>query len=114
MLIIKELKPIARKIHICDLCQRPIKIGERYNRTTIVHDRDLYECKVHECCSRLALHIECDEDGITTNDFQNFIGDAIHNHYCSGCIFRNNTPKCEEFRDQDFCFPHILNFYNIV
>lgn len=113
-IILKELKPIARKIHICSFCQRPIKIGERYNRTTLVHDRDLYEWKAHECCSGLATHIEDEGDGITTNDFLDFIGDAMHNHECKGCMFNNNTPKCKESANHNFCLPYILNFYKAI
>lgn len=111
--ILKELKPIARKIHTCDYCQKPIKIGEKYDRCTLVHDGCIYDWKSHDYCQCLASHIEDDGDGITTDDFQNFI-DYILGNNCKGCPYKNNDDECDNHRSKDFCFPYILKFYKIT
>lgn len=111
--ILKESNPIAQKVHTCDYCRKPINIGEKYNRCTLVHDGDLYEFKSHEHCHELAYHIEDYGDGITADDFDNFIDDGLGCH-CEGCAYKNNDDECDKHRTKDFCFPYILNYYKIT
>ena len=110
--ILKESNPVARKPHICDYCRKPINTGEKYNRCTLVHDGDLYEWKSHEHCLELASHIEDYGDGITADDFDNFIDYELGCH-CEGCDYKNNDDECDKHRTKDFCFPYILNYYKI-
>lgn len=67
---------VAKKIHRCDLCGLRIEVGEKYDWSKNVYDRELYEFKMHLSCLELANKLdmfdECDE-GLTSDDFYEFV-----------------------------------------
>lgn len=54
--------PVARLVHTCDECYRPIMRGEQYVLTTGKWDGDVATYKAHELCELLARMLR-DDDG---------------------------------------------------
>lgn len=74
--------PIARKEHRCDYCGGIIHKGERYERQTNKYDGQLYTWKCHTHCACLASDIEPWDEGISDEDFRNWIDEFVYdNHY---------------------------------
>lgn len=109
----KITNPIARKEHTCNYCKGIIQIGQRYVRG-IYFNKRLYEWKAHAYCENLAVHIaNYYNEEITEHDFRNYIKEAMYGHICKGCVFAYNQVECLKNRELDFCYPYILNYYNI-
>lgn len=81
--ILKEKTVTARKDHKCDFCGCVIKKGEKYNRATILNDGRIYDWKAHlDCEEATSLYDMFDNDygdGISRDDFECYIDDALHN-----------------------------------
>lgn len=68
-------EPVARKEHKCNYCHGVIKIGEKYSKSFLKYD-NVYTWKGHISCCHLVdeLRMEGDE-GITSDDFQEYVND---------------------------------------
>ena len=74
--------PIARKEHHCDYCDGIIHKGERYEHQTLKYDGRLYTWKSHILCSRVAENIEPLDEGISQQEFRDWIDEYVYdNHY---------------------------------
>lgn len=78
MQVLKQTHPIARKEHICMFCGCKIKVGEKYNKQTVV-DGDLYTFVCHEECAELTQGLDMYDDGygITAEYFEAAIDDYL-------------------------------------
>lgn len=85
MQTISQSKQKAKKQHKCDWCELPITIGTEYERQFCEHDGDTYTWKNHISCAKIARELKmfdwCDE-GVTGEDFQEFIKDEYCNIMC--------------------------------
>ena len=83
--ILKENNPVAKKDHVCQFCGGVIKEGERYNRTTISYDGDVYDWKSHLHCLELTANLDmnrfCEDCGLTEEGFEAAISDYICEHH---------------------------------
>ena len=83
--ILKETNPVAKKDHVCQFCGGVIKEGERYNRTTISYDGDVYDWKSHLHCLELTANLDmkrfCEDCGLTEEGFESAISDYICEHH---------------------------------
>lgn len=68
----------ASKEHICSFCGGKIEKGEVYQYAKIRGD-ELYAWKSHKKCEKLvtALHMDDDGDGISDNDFCDYVSDSL-------------------------------------
>jgi len=78
--ILKELRPVARKQHVCNYCHCTIEKGERYHRDTLVGDYT-YDWLSHEDCQEIVSVLDmsqlcADSDGISQEDFEQIVNDA--------------------------------------
>lgn len=67
---------VAKKLHRCDLCGLWIEVGEKYDWQKNVHDRELYEFKMHLSCLELASKLDMFDEfdgGLTSDDFVEFV-----------------------------------------
>lgn len=101
----KETK--ANKEHKCDFCCGKIEKGSTYINGVYKYD-GIYSWKTHKSCSEIAsklkMYENCDE-GVTTDDFQEFIK---HEYSYLMSNFHN-----EEYEKPDFIIPdfqHQLRF----
>lgn len=84
---ISTTHPIARKVHICNLCGCVIPKGEKYQRQTNVFDGHIYDFVCHCDCdtvaSQLNMYSDCDYDeGLTSEFFTEAIDQYVYdNHY---------------------------------
>ena len=85
--ILKETNPVAKKDHVCQFCGGVIKEGERYNRTTISYDGDVYDWKSHLHCLELTATLDmnqyCEDCGLTEEGFKDAISDYIQDNHLS-------------------------------
>ena len=84
--MLKELHPIARKEHLCELCGCKINIGQKYNRQTNIYDGRIYDWIEHEECHQIAseldMYSKCDcEDGLSPDYFKDILDDYIHQYH---------------------------------
>ena len=82
---IKDSHPIARKEHICELCGCRINKGQKYYRQKNVYDGRIYDWIEHEECreiaSELVVYDECDDEGLSSEDFEEIIDNYIHREH---------------------------------
>lgn len=76
---ISSRNPVAKKEHVCDFCNGIIPKGEKYKHATNKYEGMLYTWKSHLSCLRLieALDMEGDGDGITSDEFCEYVSDAF-------------------------------------
>ena len=72
-------KRTARKEHKCNFCNGVIKKGEEY-QYSVHKDDEVYTWKSHINCSELVvlLDMEYDYEGITGDEFCEYLSDYIH------------------------------------
>ena len=82
---IKDSHPIARKEHICELCSCKINKGQKYYRQTNIFDGRIYDWIEHEECreiaSKLDMYDECDDEGLSSEGFEEILDDYIHREH---------------------------------
>lgn len=97
----------AIKEHRCSFCNQKIVVGEKYLRSTHVHDGGIYNWKSHKHCSKLAerlnMYAECDE-GLTSDDFMEIVGDT-HQDILSKKIPKNLHKECSDIFGQLYAVP---------
>ena len=78
-LLLASEHPVARVMHRCDLCQRLINPGERYNRQRVIGDDGPYvfkDCAHCEAAVKILNEVEGDwydsEFGYSAYDFAEF------------------------------------------
>ena len=83
MEVIDESKPIARKDHICDLCNRKISKGQRYRRQFIRGDGgEAWSFKGHEECCELTSIIDfSDYEGVNNYAFEEAITSYVQEYH---------------------------------
>jgi hypothetical protein len=83
MQILSETTPTAKKKHRCSFCGQPINPGEKYELQFIVNDGDAFAWKAHPSCSELAskldMYRQCDEEGVTEEDFYEIVCSEYRN-----------------------------------
>ena len=82
---IKDSHPIARKEHICELCGCKINKGQKYYRQINAFDGRIYDWIEHEECreiaSKLDMYDECDDEGLSSEVFEEILDDYIHQYH---------------------------------
>ena len=77
--------PIARKEHVCTWCGGKIKVGEKYDRQTLMYDDYLYEWKNHKICLKLAnaldMFKDCDDCGLDEQSFRDNIEQYLYDNH---------------------------------
>lgn len=112
---LRNLTPVARKEHKCMWCRGIIEVGEKYERTTHIHDGTLYDWVNHFSCRSLADKLdmwEYADEGVTDSDFYESVNDAYSD------IMSNKFN--EQWESRDFTMPDFLGkveflkqYYNI-
>jgi len=83
---LSKSKPIAKKEHRCDFCGGIIRVGERYEKQTIV-DGCIYDFKTHESCEKVAIELDmyddyyCCDDGLSGEEFEENINEYVREHH---------------------------------
>ena len=70
--VFSDSSPVARKQHVCDLCQLPIAKGDRYNRRTGIWEDVFATFKAHIACDEFATKIYDDENDWESHDVDCF------------------------------------------
>lgn len=79
---LSRTQPIARKQHRCDFCAGIIEKGEKYDHSTYSSNGSVYTWKSHLHCLALTSEMDCNEDGISSDDFEEWVHEYVHdNHY---------------------------------
>ena len=84
--LLKATNPIAKKEQHCMFCHRKINKGEKYNRSTIVYDRTIYDWTECDKCKfvayELGMYDNIETDSLEEEDFRDNIGQYVYdNHY---------------------------------
>ena len=81
--LLKDLRPVARKQHMCAYCECAIEKGEKYVRQTLHSDEinGVYEWPMHEDCEKIVSVLDmsqlcADEEGVPRDSFQEIVNDA--------------------------------------
>ncbi len=86
----------ARKNHKCDYCGLDIKKGEKYEVTTLKNDDGIYDWKNHISCHETATALDmfdfCNEEGLTKEDFTDFVSSKYYDYEEN----KNNFPDFSE------------------
>lgn len=96
---IKE--PIARKNHVCSLCNGVIQTGEQYVRFSGRYDGQMFDYKHHIVCDKL-IKAYCDWACDSEYDPDNVI-DMIRERVCWNCNHYNED--MDDFEEID-CNPY--------
>ena len=86
MELIDESKPIARKEHVCDLCNRKISKGQRYRRQFIRgYGGEVWSFKGHEECCELTSIIDFSDyyEGVDNYAFEEAITIYVQEYHQS-------------------------------
>lgn len=73
---IESTKKVKARInHACSWCGMAITKGEKYETSLLKNDGDVYRWKSHIRCIKLvsSVNIEYDGDGITQEDFNEYV-----------------------------------------
>lgn len=99
MEFISSSKPTARKEHKCDYCFGRIKVGEKYVKSCIKGD-SIYTWKSHLSCDKLVctLFIKGDRDGITSDDFQEYVKEKYDSLMID--IYSDGNHPMESFKEK--------------
>lgn len=109
--LIHETTITARKEHRCSYCGEPIQKGEPYHRATLKDDY-IYTWKSHLDCLHISARICDDGDGVSEDDFRNFIEDCTFDFKCTGCPHHKNDADCNSHRAYKYCLPFVKNYFN--
>lgn len=119
--VLKDKKQTARKEHICQFCGGVIPKGTMYRTQTNIYCGDIYNVKTHLECEEAAqlldMYYECDDDGLSANDFQAFVEDYIadiseylprypemtHHDMVLEILMREDRCKNCDYRQMDDC-----------
>lgn len=79
MEVLDSTQPISNKKYECNFCNGIIKKGEKYNNASCKFGGDIYSWKSHLSCFELTgiLAMEHEGDGITSDDFWEYVTDAF-------------------------------------
>lgn len=85
IITLKDSHTIARKEHICGLCECKINKGQKYYRQTNIYDGCIYDWIEHEECRDVASELDmyelCDE-GLLPDIFREILDECIYQeHY---------------------------------
>ena len=86
--VLKEIRPTAKKTHICEFCACKIIPGQKYFRQTCLYDGEVYDVITHQECADLAskrnLYYDCDDGGLDGDSFRATLEEYVYrNHYDS-------------------------------
>ena len=83
--ILRTTEPIAHKEHTCMWCNGKINVGEKYKRTTIVYNGDLYDWTEHKHCGEVAYKLDMfdyEDDDLNDESFRATLADYVYEkHY---------------------------------
>lgn len=82
--LLKTLHPIARKPHSCMFCRCTIPVGEKYHRSTLVEDGELYDWITHEDCVKISSLMDMyskADDGLNEETFLDLLYDYADKRY---------------------------------
>ena len=83
--VLKDSHPVARKEHICLLCNCKINKGQRYYRQTCVYDAAPYDWWEHDECHKVAreldMYKDCDDEGLADEIFRADIDEFIWDNF---------------------------------
>lgn len=72
----------ARKPHVCEMCGRPINIGESYCRESGKWEGDFFSRCMHLVCHEMEMEYCCEVDNeFTWSDILEYVAEV----YCSKC-----------------------------
>ncbi len=93
---------IAKKKHRCDFCNEPIKIGEKYMKSTHVVD-NIYDWRTHKYCDKVANRLDMygseSPEGVTMDDFMEIISEH-HYSILTNRFANNEKEKLSEILSQ--------------
>lgn len=100
--------PTARKEHKCMFCGGTIKVGEKYERQTLIYDNQIYDW---------VCHLECQEVTELLNMFDYDMGEGIDGELFIECLqewlydkhYNDETDTYDEGFD-----PDKLSYHDIV
>lgn len=100
--------PTARKEHKCMFCGGIIKVGEKYERQTLIYDNQIYDW---------VCHLECKEATVLLDMFDYGIGEGIDGEHFVECLqewmFDKHYNDETETYDEGFD-PDKLSYHDIV
>ena len=84
--VLKEISPMAKKTHTCELCACKIIPGQTYVRQTCVCDGEIYDFIAHQECldlaSKRSFYYDYDDSGLDGDYFRATLEEYVHrNHY---------------------------------
>ena len=100
--------PTARKEHKCMWCGDTIKVGEKYERSTLIYDGQIYDWVCHLECRKITGLLNMfdyyNDEGVTTDCFQESICEWLHEHH-----YNDETDTYDEGFD-----PDVVSYHDIV
>lgn len=106
MQVLSKSKPIAKKEHRCDFCGGVIRVGEKYEKQTIVDDC-IYDFKAHDICEKVAIWLDMyddhyySDDGLSGEEFEENINEYVREHH-----YDDSTDDISE--EWDLPFPELV------
>ena len=99
--------PTAKKEHKCMFCSGTIKVGEKYERQTLIYDNQIYDWVCHlECKEVTGLLNMFDNDmgeGINGEDFAEYLQEWLYAHH-----YNDETDTYDEGFDPDELSYHAI------
>ena len=109
--MIKELNtsyPTARKEHKCMFCGGTIKVGEKYERQTLIYDNQIYDW---------VCHLECKEATCLLNMFDYDYGEGLDGEqfveYLRQWLYDKHYDDETDTYDEGFD-PDELSYHDVV
>lgn len=100
--------PTARKEHRCSWCGGTIKVGEKYERSTLIYDGQIYD---------FVCHLECRKATGLLNMFDNDMGDGVDEECFVQCLqdwlYEHHYNDETDTYDDGFD-PDVVSYHDIV
>ncbi|MBR2399561.1 MAG: hypothetical protein IKA96_06355 [Alistipes sp.] len=100
--------PTARKEHRCSWCGGTIKVGEKYERSTLIYDGQIYDFVCHLECRKATELLNVFDydmgDGVDEECFVQCLQDWLYEHH-----YNDETDTYDEGFD-----PDVVSYHDIV
>lgn len=103
--------PIARKVHICDLCNGKIQAGEKYTRFSGKNDGEVFDIKHHLLCAEI-IRQYCEFVGDNEYDVDS-VHEWVEETVCSECEhYDGNSDSRTPCKKSMFCCPKAIERFS--